>query len=87
MTGAAERIRECIARGVYDARPFVLAHSGGVLDVMRVDRILAWEEAPDFYRSECFEIADSVHARMLLAQDEDSAGGGDALEPPDRRAA
>ena len=82
----AERIRECIARGVYDARPFVLAHSGGVMDVMRVDRILSWEEAPDFYRSECFEVADSVHARMLLAQAEDR-GAAPPAAGDERRAA
>jgi hypothetical protein len=81
--GAEQRIRDCIARGIYDARPFMLAHSGGVMDVMRVDQVLAWEDAPDFYRSECYEIADSVHARMLLAQAEDA----DASAEPERMVA
>lgn len=70
------RLRETIARGVYDVRPFTLAVSGGVMEVMRVDKVLPWEEAPSFYRSECFEIADGVMARMLIDQ---QAEAGEAL--------
>ncbi|MGZ8343716.1 MAG: hypothetical protein ACXW27_08985 [Allosphingosinicella sp.] len=88
MKGAASRpgqacrdvedaLRETIARGVYDARPFTMAVSGGVMEVMRVDQVLDWESAPRFYRSECFEIADGVLARMLLDQQRDA---GEALE-------
>lgn len=72
-----DALRETVARGVYDVRPFTMAVSGGVMEVMRVDQVLDWESAPSFYRSECFEIADGVLARMLLDQQRDEV---DALE-------
>lgn len=67
-----ETLRETVARGVYDARPFRVAHSGGVMEMMAPAAERSWDEAPDWYRSECFEIADSVLARMLLAQSEEA---------------
>lgn len=69
--------REVIARGVYDARPFRIARSGGVMEMMAPARELGWDEAPAWYRAECYEIADSVLARMLLDQQREA---GEALE-------
>lgn len=64
----ASSLRETIAIGIYEARPFTVAQTGGVMDVMRIDKVFAWADAQSFYRSECYDIADSVLARMLLSE-------------------
>jgi hypothetical protein len=68
-------LREVIARGVYDRKPFRIARSGGVMEMMQPEQELSWEDAPGWYRDECFDIADGVHARMLLAQAEGERTG------------
>ena len=59
--------REIAARAIYDRRPFTIAQSGGVMDMMRVDKVLDWDGAPAFYQAECYELADAVLARLALA--------------------
>jgi hypothetical protein len=60
--------RDVIAMAIYERRPFVIAQSGGVLDMMRTEKVCSWDEAPGWYRSECWDLADAVHARLLLPE-------------------
>lgn len=84
---ADQSLRETIARGVYDARPFRIARSGGVMEMMVAEQALAWEAAPGWYRAECLEIADAVQARMLLAQNCEAEARLDQAADAARRAA
>lgn len=62
-------VREVIARAIYGRQPFRVAQTGGVLDVMRTERVFEWEDAPSWYRSECWELADGVCAALMLKAD------------------
>lgn len=62
-------MREVIARSIYRQRPFRTAMSGKIMDGFLTEtRVFDWEEAPEFYRGECLEIADGVMADLMLAQ-------------------
>ncbi|SMF70617.1 hypothetical protein [Allosphingosinicella indica] len=67
MSDAPASIRDTIALGVYDARPFVLYEPTGVMERgVRPARRFTMDEAPAFYRDEVYELADAIHARLLL---------------------
>ena len=80
-------LRETIARGVYDARPYRTARCGGVMEMMVAEGDTAWDAAPPWYRAECYEIADSVLARMLLDREAGEAVQLDLIAAAARRAA
>lgn len=77
-----DSLRELIARAIYDTRPFATASRGGVLEMMCPDPSPAWESAPGWYRDDCYELADGVLARLLLAQAGDAGAG---LDPASRK--
>jgi hypothetical protein len=60
-------LRDIVVDAVYASRPFSISTSGGLMQPMREARDLPWEEAPAWYRSECYELADLIVARLLLA--------------------
>lgn len=61
--------REIIARAIYRLRPFRIARSGAVMDgFLSVSRELGFDEAPAFYRDECYEIADGIVYDLALAE-------------------
>jgi len=59
--------REIAARAIYALRPFRIAQSVGVLEMMSPVREFDWDAAPDFYQQECFELADGVLNALQLA--------------------
>lgn len=62
-------MREVIARSIYRQRPFRTASTRSPTEPwLREDRLFAWEEAPDFYQGECYELADGILADLAVAQ-------------------
>lgn len=61
--------REIAARAIYARRPFRTAATGGVLDgCLTLAREFDFEDAPAFYRDECYELADGVLAALSFAE-------------------
>jgi hypothetical protein len=61
--------REVAARAIYNRRPFRVTMSGSVMDPLAcTTRESDFEGAPDFYRDECYELADAVLAALSFAE-------------------
>lgn len=61
--------REVIARAIYRQRPFRTARSGAVMDgFLTCTHEFDFAGAPDFYRSECYELADGIILDLALAE-------------------
>lgn len=66
---AAMQRREIIARSIYRLRPFRSARSSAVMDgFLTTVHEFDFDGAPDFYRSECFELADGIILDLALAE-------------------
>lgn len=59
--------REVAARAIYDRRPFRMTSSGSVMDPLSSTmQEFSWDDAPVFYQTECYELADAVLAALSL---------------------
>lgn len=71
-------LRETIARAIYAERPYAIAESGGVMMPLREAREVAWADAPDWYRGECYDLADGIAGRLvMIAAAQPAAAAGD----------
>jgi hypothetical protein len=60
--------REIAARAIYSRRPFRTAMSGAVMDgFLSMSREFDFDDAPAFYRDECYELADAVLSALAFA--------------------
>lgn len=66
---AERESREVIARAIYRVRPFRIAQTAGVMaGFLHPTHEPDFDGAPDWYRAECYELADAAVLDLALAE-------------------